>query len=178
MAVGIHFLFELLKISILSAVYGTIVFFIVRGVKRAEIKNTRQLWKKCFSTVYLILFVFMFTYWGDHGLGDDSKIPISHYKSVYQSDETAYIENKKGTQVEIGKFSYNDKYLYAEISDTAQIKGDYLVWDLQTDEWKPYPAKTYLALSETNQAVSSGIFKDFLYFYNGYWSGWRFWLLP
>ena len=134
MAAGGHFIFELLKISMLSTVYGTIVFFIIRIIKGSQIKSTRQLWKKCFSTIYLILFVFMFTYWGDHGLGDDSNIPISHYKSVYQSDETAYIENKKGAQVEIGKFSYNNKYLYAEIADTAEIKGDYLVWDLQTGE--------------------------------------------
>ncbi len=178
MAAGGHFLFELIKIGILSAAYGTIVFFILRTIRWKNIKNVRQLWERCFWAVCLLLFVFMFTYWGDHGLGDDSYIPIHHYRTVNQSDETAYIENKRGQQIDVGKFTYNDRNLFAEIADKRQIDGDYLIWDLQKNEWKAYNAGDYITTTKSQPTASPANFKDFSYYYDNYWSGWRFWLLP
>lgn len=178
MAAGGHFLFELIKISLLSAVYGTIVFFIIWLIRRNKIKSRKHLYRYCFTIVYCVLFVFMFTYWGDHGFGDDSIIPISNHQTVNESDETAYIEISRKNQIEIGKFNYDDKFLYAEVANKAQINGDYMIWDLQTDQGKIYTAVTYLAMSKSGHAVSPARFKDFFYFYNRYWNGWRFWLLP
>jgi hypothetical protein len=68
--------------------------------------------------------------------------------------------------------------LFAEIADKAQLDGDYLIWDLQTDLWQSYTAGKYLSLSKTGRATSPADLKDFWYFYNNYWNKWRLWLLP
>lgn len=178
MAAGVHFIFELLKIGVLSATYGTVVFFIIKLIRPGVIKNNKHFWSRCLWAVYVVLFVFMFTYWGNHGLGDSYYIPIGHYKVVDQGDETAYIENAKTNQLEIGKFSYDDRYLYAEIANKNQINNDYVVWNLQTDRWQTYSANSYLALSKANKTISPANFKNFNDYYDEYWSRWRFWLLP
>ena len=178
MEAGVHFVFELLKIAILSTIYSTVIFLAITALKPKIIKNSKRFWRKCLFTIYGSLFVFMFTYWGDHGLGDSYYIPIPHYKTVNQGDETAYIENSKANQLEIKRFSYDNKYLYAEIADKNQINDDYIVWNLQTDEWKTYSTNSFLILSKTSKTASPKYFKDFDTHYDNYWSGWRFWLLP
>jgi len=79
---AVHFLFELIKIALLSAVYGSIIFFMVRWAYSSKVKNAKPTWQRCFSIIYVILFIFMFTYWGNHGLGDESFIPIPHHRLV------------------------------------------------------------------------------------------------
>lgn len=125
-----------------------LLFLIVRSIHKEKTISNKSIWKRCFAIMYAALFVFMFTYWGDHGLGDDSYVPIPHHRCINQSDETAFIEDNHRKQVDIGKFSYNDNFLYAGIADKLQIDGDYIVWNLRTDEWRPYFANNYLNLSK------------------------------
>jgi hypothetical protein len=108
-----HFIFELIKIGILSAVYGTIIFLILRLIKKDSIQGLKQLWRRSFATVYIVLFVFMFTYWGDHGMGNDSNIPIPHYNLLINPMKQL-ISKKKGNEIEIWKLSYDDWHLFAE----------------------------------------------------------------
>jgi hypothetical protein len=132
----------------------------------------KKLWKTLTSISYAVLFIFMFTYWGNHGLGDDSYIPIGHCKVVNQSDEFNYLENDSGKQLNIKDFAFDKDYLYAELQNNPQYH--YVLWDLKSDQWRFY--KTQISLEKaTGKSIT---FKDFRVYYKDYWNGWRFWLLP
>lgn len=176
-----HFLFELIKIGLLSSLYATTVLAIILLTskiiptqKLSELMTKkRKFWILIMRVVYAVLFVFMFTYWGNHGLGDEAILPIGNFKIVVQSDGNYnYIENNKGRQLNIKNFAFDDRNLYAETSDT--IKGDYVCWNLHTNEWKFYNNQAAL----NNKSQKLVLLQAFGTYYNSYWNGWRFWLLP
>jgi hypothetical protein len=180
MAALFHFCFELIKIAILSSAYAAIILLIImlfdKLTKRKIISrlfvNKKRIWKVLIYTIYAILFIFMFTYWGNHGLGDDSYIPIGHNKVVNQSDEFNYLENDSGKQLNIKDFAVVKDNLYAEVQNDP--KYNYVIWDLKSDQWRFYNNQTSL-----EKAIGKSIFfKDFRIYYKDYWNGWRFWLLP
>jgi hypothetical protein len=183
MAVLFHFVFELVKIGILSSVYAAVLLSIMILINKSTnretilglVENKRKFWKLSFGIIYAILFAFMFTYWGDHGLGDEAYIPIGHFKVVYQSDGNYnYIENARGTQLNIKNFTFDNGHLYAETDDTINAKDKYVAWNLLTDNWKFYSTQADLEIA----VKKSIIFQDFWICYKSYWNGWRFWLLP
>ena len=81
-----HFIFELVKISILGCIYATLtlVTFKIIGRFKPESwfdivsRKKLRLWFLSGLIASFGLFGFMFTYWGDHGLGDWARIPIGH----------------------------------------------------------------------------------------------------
>jgi hypothetical protein len=96
-----HFLFELVKIAILSICYAGLMMLIGRMLfNRVYLKFGRV-----FCSIYAALFIFMFTYYGDHGLGDESKIPIGHWEIVEAGDGYAYFEGA-GTKGQVTLDSY------------------------------------------------------------------------
>jgi hypothetical protein len=111
----------------------------------------------------------MFTYWGDHGLGDEAYIPIGHDKTVNQIDGAEnYLEKKSGEQLSIKDFAFDKDYLYTELQDDP--KYNYAIWDLKTDQWR-----FYINQFDLEKAIGKTIaFEDFWIYYNNYWNGWRF----
>jgi hypothetical protein len=183
MAALLHFCFELIKIGILSSAYALILLLIAVLIKKISptgseraLKNKLKFWKKAQRVIFLLLFIFMFTYWGNHGLGDDSYLPVGHFQTVYQSDEFDYLEDKHDTQLNISNFTYDANNLYAEAGRDmfGKVAGDYLVWNLKNNIWKFYSKDQYLN-SKYPLPITFLSFNDQ---YNNYWSGWRFWLLP
>ena len=77
-----HFIFELIKISILGCIYAslTLVAFKIIGRYKPDswfAKASRKKLRLWFLSGLIIsvgLFGFMFTYWGDHGLGDSYEL--------------------------------------------------------------------------------------------------------
>jgi hypothetical protein len=189
MEVLFHFIFELVKISILSSIYALILLLVCRIISRNKpagwfcraTKNKLKFWFLTGFIISLGLFIYMFTYFGDHGLGDSAKVPIGHFKVVRQiNGADSYIQNSKGDQLGIDFFTFDNNRLYAETpSELNGEKGDYVVWNLQNDSWVFYKTKTdYLLAVEQNNYPHPDQFEDFLYFYRRHWDGWRFWLLP
>ena len=184
MAAGFHFAFELLKIGLLSCFYGLVILSLALLIDKLVkvdyftklLKSKFKFWESSVKIIYVLLFIFMFTYWGDHGLGDDSYLPVGNFGVVYQSDEFDYLEDKHGTQLNISNFTYDANNLYAEAGRDmfGKVAGDYLVWDLKNNIWKFYSKDQYL----NSKYPQPGTFLPFNDQYDNYWSGWRFWLLP
>ena len=123
-------------------------------------------------------FFFMLTYFGNHGLGDGARVPIGDLKVVKQiNGENTYIENEHGDQLGIRKFSVDNNHLYAETQkDYDAEHNDFVIWDLSTDKWNLY--KTEEDYMQTGKVPHPNTFADFWSYYDQYWNGWRFWLLP
>jgi hypothetical protein len=170
MAASAHFLFELIKIAILSAGYAELIMLMCK-----LIFSSRYLkFHKLFFIIYAVLFVFMFTYYGDHGLGDQSKLPIGHWEIVDAGDGYPYFEpgGNKG-QIKLEAFLVNEETL------CAQTNEGYMAYDLVTDKLSAFPDQSsYTVYAEKNNLPLAKSFKNFGAQYAAYWSGWRFWTLP
>ena len=76
-----HFVFEIIKISILGSVYACLILLLFRviavfspdGWFARTSEKQLNFWFKSGFLISISLFSFMFTYWGDHGLGDSSE---------------------------------------------------------------------------------------------------------
>jgi len=184
-----HLIFEIVKISILSSIYSALILFILIAVTFYTIGSlSKWLYKYkipllcCFGFIIFIrLFIYMFSYNGDHGLGDSATIPIGNYQVVHQIDGvSAYIQNKTGDQISIKNFTFDKYNLYGEVKkELNDTVGDFVVWNLKTDKWKYYNRDIeYLNAAKSNGYPQLNKFNDFDYYYGNYWNGWRFWLLP
>ncbi|MDB5121406.1 MAG: hypothetical protein JWN56_2624 [Sphingobacteriales bacterium] len=183
-----HFIFELVKIAALACFYSSIVllFFIALGYLKSNcwfdrmVKDKYRFWSRGSLYISIALFVFMWTYWGDHGLGDNSVVPVGHFKTV-EYGGGAHITPKLEGQVSFQTFAIDDKRLYASSvqKSTGGDKYDFLVWNLSTDEVKYYPTEVeYMAQADLQNFPKFDSFHEFDYHYSKHWNGWRLWFLP
>ena len=189
MEVLFHFIFELIKISILGIVYATLTLIVFRIIgqfkpnswfEKASKKKVR-FWFLSGLFISIALFCFMFTYWGNHGLGDSARVPIGHFKVVKETNANdAYIERDKFDQIGIEKFTFDNDMLYGKIDESFDSgKGKYVVWGLRTDQWIFYQTTVdYNIAANKNNYPKPDSFEDFYTHYKRHWQGWRFWLLP
>ncbi|HYF03998.1 MAG TPA: hypothetical protein VEC36_11510 [Patescibacteria group bacterium] len=180
-----HFIFEIVKISLLGCLYATLSVKIFSRIATHKPKSwvtkltQKQLWWISGFIISVFLFFFMFTYWGNHGLGDSARVPIGNFKTVRQINGTStYIEEDNGESIGIESFTVKDSKLFAELDDYTD-KGTYIIWNLESDKWYFYQTKNeYLKLAKQKKYPLPDTFKDFQYHYSDYWHGWRFFLLP
>ncbi|TSD67498.1 hypothetical protein FFF34_008935 [Inquilinus sp. KBS0705] len=171
MAASFHFVFELLKIAVLAAVYAGI--FICLWSIRRNFKKEITKFSKIYLTVYVVLFVFMFTYYGDHGLGDESRIPIGHWEAIDASDGYPYFRPKGENEVRLFKYVVKSDVL------CATVDSGYMAYDLNDDRLNKFASITdYESFASKNHLPLVKEFMDFYPQYDKYWGGWRFWLLP
>lgn len=182
-----HLIFELFKISLLSCIYALLVVVIIKRVAKYSnnkwfisiAKRRFRLWFLSGFVISVFLFSFLFSYWGNHGLGDDAYIPIGYGKTVEQIDGTrAYIrpEGHGYETMAITDFSINTHYLLGKpdvTKDTAKI----CVWDLETNQVQLMDNDELNKFIILNNIKKPLIYEDFDTHYNRYWNGWRFWLL-
>jgi len=189
MEVLFHFVFELIKIAILSSIYGLLIVVIFKLIALLKpdgwfdrvSKKKLQLWFFSGLIISVGLFIFMFTYFGDHGLGDSSRVPIGHFKVIRQINGVyTYLQNDKGDQLGINNFLVDKDNLYAEIEPEFSAKmGNYVIWNLRTDQWTFLRTRDdYVIAAKQYKYPSPDSFEDFWTFYNSYWNSWRFWTLP
>jgi hypothetical protein len=187
MEVLFHLIFELIKISILGCIYATLTLltFKIIGHYKPDSwfdkvsKKKLRLWFLSGLVISVGLFFFMFTYFGDHGLGDSAKVPIGHFKVVRHGIDT-YLQNSKGDQLGIKNFTFDKDNLYAETQGEFNGKnGDYVIWNLRTDSWTYYKTKDdYLSVAKHKNYPTPENFEDFFKHYKRHWHGCRFFLLP
>ncbi|QTE39462.1 hypothetical protein ACRQ5D_30105 [Mucilaginibacter sp. P25] len=173
----LHLLFVVIKSSILGLFYTPVIWFLWMLFLKAQKKYTNFKWLSVFAVYKIVgisLMVFSFTYYGDHGLGDESRIPLGHGEAMEESDQFAYFVPKgKSKQI---------------LVDTYLLKGDNLCMSVDSG-YKVYNLRTKGVVNFSDEpmynafAVSYGLplsrqLKDFRSQYDEYWSGWRFWLLP
>lgn len=193
MEVLFHFIFQLIKIGILASVYSFIligILLIVGKFKPNEfLKRVKSEKKKYwFSFGFLIsigLFIFSFTYWGNHGLGDGPKIPIGHWVTIENTNWTEYgylkgQKTKDGIDIETTQFKVaNDKLCGNLKSWFYEFENSYFVLDLKTDKITEFKTESaFNEYAENNKLPKSNELLSFEQNYRNHWSGIRFLLLP
>jgi energy-coupling factor transporter transmembrane protein EcfT len=177
MTVLFHFLFVIVKSYILALIYTPLIWFLWVLILKVRKKYTGFKWKKVFP-VYLItgvlLIIFSFTYYGDHGLGDDSRIPLEHGEAIEQGDHFAYFTPKQtGKQVHVKAFVLKGDNL------CMSVDSGYKVYNLKTKGVVNFSdGQMYDAFAFSYGLPLSLQLQNFKSQYDEYWGGWRFWLLP
>jgi hypothetical protein len=184
----IHFIFELFKILVQSTIYSSIIFFTITYLVKPKPGSLFYFFKKkraltlisSWIVIFFGLFLFMFSYYGDHGLGDSARIPIGHHREIQQTDLLSHIEQKKNGAIYINEFVITNDYVYGKLDKyNIELNQNYFVYDLKSDAIHTFDQQeafnNYLASEGLNQGAT---YQSFDFYYSQYWSGWRFWLLP
>ena len=124
MEVLFHFIFQLIKIGILASIYSIIIIGILLLFEKVKsndylkkIKSQKiNSWFSFGFIISILLFIFSFTYWGNHGLGDGPRIPIGHWETIENTNwnEYGYLKGQKtsdGNDIETTQFKVVDDKL-------------------------------------------------------------------
>ncbi len=184
----IHFLFELFKILIQSTIYASVIFFTITYLVKPKPGSLFYFFKKekaltllsSWVAIFFGLFFFMFSYYGDHGLGDSTRIPIDHHREIGQTDLLSYIKPNNNGTIYLDEFVITDDHVYGKLNKyNIALYQKYFVYDLKSDAIQTFDQQetfnNYLISKGLNQAVP---YESFDFYYSQYWNGWRFWLLP
>jgi len=193
MEVMFHFIFELIKIAILGAIYATLTLVTFKIIGHFKPKSwfsivsekKLRIWILSGLFISVGLFIFMFAYYGDHGLGDGAKIPIGHGIVVGNTNWTEYgyikgIKTSDNIDIEMTKFRViGDKLIGNLDSWFYDFKNSYFIYDLETHKIKEFLTKAeFDNFAIKNNLSTSEELMTFEENYRKHWSGWRFWLLP
>lgn len=191
MEVLFHFILQLIKIGILASIYSILliglmmVICAIKPTKYLEsVKNEKKKYWFVFGLFISIgLFIYSYTYWGNHGLGDSARIPIGNFKEVGETNGTdSYIEPKNyhyGAMM-VHSFKKSDNYLTGktEVSPVDKPK-PFFSWNLSKDEIVFFESENeYNLFAKDNGLPKSSEFKTFRESYREYWGGMKFWMLP
>ena len=187
MEVLFHFVFELIKIAILSSIYALVILFLLKGISRYKTKkffdkiisNNVLFWFISGVIISILQFFWMFSYSGSHGLGDYARIPLGHNKEVQQMNGDWTFISPKGYEYEkfrIYSFALKGNYFVGQKTMEAE---KYYIWNLRSNEIESINSKEeYRVQANELNLPEISEFKKFYEMYNKYWGGWRFWLLP
>lgn len=176
-----------MKISILASIYAALVVWACKIIGKFQpgswfyraSRKRLKLWFYSGTFIALALLIFMFTYWGDHGLGDSARIPVGHSCAVEQTNGMlAYLQHSHMPALEIDKFTITDDYLYGTMNRNENYEGGYFIYDLVNNKVETFIQESEFLTSLVSHNLNPEIeLKDFNYHYHEYWNGWRFWFL-
>ncbi len=183
MEVLIHFIFEIIKIGILSSVYSTLILLILLLLKlniktdwlKNLIVNNGKFWFTLCILNSIVLFCWMWTYWGSHGLGDSARIPIGFGKSIEQiNGNLTFLDLKKQNGIyPIHSFAIHEHFC------VGKHNNEYFIWDLLADDIVSFETQSeYELKAKELDLPKPDDFHEFWDPYQKFWGGWRFWLLP
>lgn len=188
-----HLIFVLIKIILLASIYSALILFLFIIVKKLKPNswiekidtNRKKFWIKTAKIISILLFIWMHTYWGNHGLGDSARIPIGKGYAIENINwnEYAYLNKVKtsdGIDLEMTKFKVKDCVLIGNLDSWFHnFENQYFAFDLNTSklvEFKNH--KEYNEYVTKKDLPSVENLDEFTTNYREYWSGWKFWLLP
>lgn len=191
MEVIFHFIFQLLKIGILASIYSALLIGLMLFLdlyKSTEYLERIKMEKKKYwflfgLLIFIVLFVFSLTYWGNHGLGDGARIPIGNFKEVEEINGIdAYIEpeNYPYGLMKVHSFVKSGNFLTGktEVSTVHRPK-PFFSWNLSKDKIIFFDSENqYNLFAKNNNLPKSTEFKTFRQSYKEYWGGIKFWMLP
>ncbi|MCB2376534.1 hypothetical protein LGH70_03010 [Hymenobacter sp. BT635] len=128
----------------------------------------------------MALFVFSFTYWGHHGLGDYARVPLGHGETMEEMNGvTAYFKPIQQLPDyedagEVLAYQVRHDMLCAVLDPDST----YYVYNLASKRSQLFADRTaYEAYAHGQDLPRPEEFEDFKRHYIRHWSGWRFWLL-
>ena len=192
MEVLFHLLFELIKISILGSVYATLIVYFLKLLHKFKpnlwlekiLNRKKRTWFVIGFLVSISLFSFLFSYWGNHELGDGARIPIGYEKEISNTNgnECAIItgiQSKEGNDIYTTKFKIDGKKVCGNYeSDFYDYSNGYFVYNLESNELTEFTTEIeYNVYAIKNELPKTNEFLSFDDNYRNYWLGWRFWFL-
>jgi len=183
----IHFIIILIKISILGSVYATLTLLSFKIVGRFKpnswadrvSKKKLRFWFLSGFLISIGLFLFTFTYYGDHGLGDYARVPIGNGRAINEINGTqAFIQDEGPiSMIEIDNFIVTNKYVYGIMGERdGNYEGAYFVYDLVSNKVTTFIEKEeYHKFLKIKNLEIEPNYKNFRYYYKEYWLGWRNW---
>lgn len=183
------FVCTLFKIAIQAGLYATFALWLVGLVASRypnnALRRTRydgwEIWQRIFVIVYVALFLFSCTYWGDHGLGDSARLPLGHGEEIVELNgtETSFEGRNPFIVSDMGGAQQVDKFQVADEILCAQAEGKhYFTYNLATKESRVFAdSLDYNGYAALRGLPASTEFQSFWKHYKRYWAGWRFWLL-
>ena len=185
MEVLFHFIFQIVKISILSLIY----IFILAAIsqlpffKKIKFLNDLNHYKRTrvitWFVLGFILFIWSFTYWGSHGLGDYARIPIGYGRQIERINATITYITPEGHELEtygINEFATENKFCFGK--SRGMDKTVYFIWNLESNKIVKYKSKRQYIKQLSKHGIKNPKYNTFYEAYDNYWNGWRFWLLP
>ncbi len=193
MEMTIGFLFELVKITLLAMGYSALLFFCFWMIA----KRNPDSWfvRACSSggrflglsavLFWMGLFVYMFTYWGFHGLGDGAQIPIGHGLIVDNINWDGYgfvddIKTSDDKELSTTKFKVVGDKLCGNLDDSFDwFQNAYFTLDTRLKRITEFRTEAdYNEFAKQAGLPGSIELESFNRNYDDYWLGWRFWMLP
>lgn len=192
MEVLFHFIFQLLKIAFLAFIYSSIIIELLILIDKIisfefakKIKSNKRKYRINFGLfISFGLFIYSFTYWGNHGLGDSALIPIGYSKTISNINWTEYghlnsVQTSDEIKIETTRFKVkNDKLCGNLDSWFYDFDNSYFVLDLKTDELIEFETENeFNKYTSKNDLPESNELLDFRKNYSDFW-GIRILLLP
>jgi len=135
-----------------------------------------KFWFKSGFIVSVALFLFSFTYWGNHGLASHDRIPLGYGK---EASRVAFMNHSDGP--DFGKYATKNEFVCGIERNIAVIdkhRESYAVWNLKTNKVAQF--NTLEAYTKFATKYNLPLAEQFISFndhYSDFWNGWRFWLL-
>lgn len=171
----LHFAFEIFKIALQTAVYTSLILTLTFILTKTTRNNRLTLikFRKLYFAIGGLMLIFTFTYYGNHGLGDEANIPLGHGKTMNSSDGYAYLYLGNNNQINIDSFLVRNDHLCFE---SNKCYYDFQLASGKSDKYNSKHEYETYALAHKLPQVNE--FKTFYPQYAAYWNGWRFWFLP
>ena len=183
MEVIFHFVFQLFKISCLSAAYAGLVVLGLRFVKVGRLGVIE--WFGLGALIWIGLFVYSFTYWGNHGLGDTYRIPLGNSKVLESINAMEYADlldvmNSSGQRVEMSKFAFTEEVLVGNCDDWFyDVPCSFFAYEIASENLLEFPdSSSYMTSALKHGWPTLEEHGTYEQNYRKHWSGWRYWLLP
>jgi hypothetical protein len=193
MEVMIHFVFELIKIFILATAYATVLLLLFRLQARFlpngwcdQVSKVKiRFWFVSGFLISVSLFVFLFSYYGNHGLGDGPRVPVGHGLVVNNANWTEYgyiedIKTSDGHGLEMTKFLAVDDHLMGNLDSWFDTyMNSFFIYDMDRRTMNEFSTETeFNAYATAHGLPEVNALRTFERNYDDRWGGWWFWLLP
>lgn len=184
-----HFIFELIKITILGFIYSLILYYLLKIISN----TAKWSWPENFkiSRFYLWIFIsffllcYMFTPFGDHGLGDSARIPISYTKEINNVNWTEFarindVKSSDENEIEMTNFKITDNIVCGNLkSSFYTYNNSFFIYNIDLEKLIKFSSqKEYNFFATKNNYPKSNELISFEENYRNYWIGCRFFLLP
>jgi len=189
-----HFVFTLFKIGILASIYSLILIAtitMITNLKKNDylqkiIDNKKSSWFRFGFIISVLLLIYSFTYWGNHGLGDGPRIPVGHWNVVdntnWQFSDLKGYKDFEGNEISVSRFLTKDEFFCGEFDQKhffSDFKNEYFVLNMRSNEIIEFINKQeYNNYAVENKLPKASSLLTFEKNYHKYFGGWRFWLLP
>jgi len=127
-----------IKTALLSGAYALLVIIISKllslkinsNLLNRTVQHLLTLWLFSGFVIFILLFCYSSTHWGDKGLGDAARLPLHYNRQILMTDNSWVFIEPRGQQIEgqhITSFAVTKNYLFAT-SEHGKF-----IWDLKKD---------------------------------------------